>query len=184
MLPYLSLCEPNPPLDCQVLEYEEGQAFASGDPNIAKNLNSGNIVHLAQWLGRGLPIEDKSFKPYSRFLVIYRYWSPKHHRLAQLKGGKSKHKHVNSHSDTNKTWKRLHHLRGLAEKGIWLGDSARTFNRFKPPRFSRTGRTFHRKPSFSTQKVTFSIVQANCSHEISARRHPFFRRWPCASSLN
>jgi hypothetical protein len=32
MMPRLALCEPNPPLDCQLLECEEGEALTNGDP--------------------------------------------------------------------------------------------------------------------------------------------------------
>jgi hypothetical protein len=74
MLPRLMLCEPNPPLDCQVLEFEEGNAIASGDPVATKELMNRHIVHLAKWLGMGLPIEDKSFRPYNQHLMIYLYW--------------------------------------------------------------------------------------------------------------
>jgi hypothetical protein len=33
-----------------------------------------NIVHLSNWLGRGLPIDDSSFKDYNRCPMIYLYW--------------------------------------------------------------------------------------------------------------
>jgi hypothetical protein len=74
ILPRLTLCEPNPSLDCQVLKYEEGNAIASGDPVATKELMNRHIVHLFKWLGMGLPIEDKSFRPYNQFPMIYLYW--------------------------------------------------------------------------------------------------------------
>jgi len=74
MIHRLALCEPNPPLNCQVLEYEEGEALASSDPKLSPGQKRGPIVRMAQWLGRGLPIEDKAVRPYNKFPVVYLYW--------------------------------------------------------------------------------------------------------------
>jgi hypothetical protein len=57
-----------------MLELEEGEVIASGDPIVAKNLINKDIVHISKWLGMGLPIEDKTFKIYNHFPVIYLYW--------------------------------------------------------------------------------------------------------------
>jgi hypothetical protein len=57
-----------------VLEYEERNAIASGDPVARKQLMNRHIVHLANWLGMGLPMEDKSFRPYNQFPMIYLSW--------------------------------------------------------------------------------------------------------------
>jgi hypothetical protein len=73
LLPRLDPSESNPPLDCQPLEMEEGEAIASGDPAISEKLIGKEIVHLSKWLGMGLPIEDKIFKTYNHFPVIYLY---------------------------------------------------------------------------------------------------------------
>jgi hypothetical protein len=74
ILPRLTLSEPNAPLDCQVLKYEKGLAIANGDPVAVKRLIEKDLVHLSNWLGRGLPISDKAFRDYNRHPMIYLYW--------------------------------------------------------------------------------------------------------------
>jgi hypothetical protein len=70
--------EANLPLNCQVLELEEVEAIATGDPIMAKSLTDKGIIHLSKWLGMGLPIEDKTFKTYNHFPVVYLYWRVSH----------------------------------------------------------------------------------------------------------
>jgi hypothetical protein len=66
--------EANPPLDCQLLSFEDGEAIANGDIATLNNIQNKEIICLSKWLGLGLPIEDKTFKAYNRHPVIYLYW--------------------------------------------------------------------------------------------------------------